>query len=88
MSDQSLADRIDLNRLLADIDFEGLSEGTRWESLFDADGETGSDGDGIGATVGARLGGFLGGLLGSVLGRVVGTSLLKQFLDLGGDDDE
>jgi len=86
MSDQSLADRIDVVELLAGLDYEELFADTSVAELFESDGGDGPDG--VGATVGARLGELLGGLLGALLGRTVGTSVLRSLLDVGGDDSE
>lgn len=86
MSDISLADRIDTNELLGNLDYEELFEGTEFEDelLFDDEKSTAS-------VIGGAIGAVVGRRLGEVFAQQIeesARSILERTTDEGQGDEE
>ncbi|MFC4988414.1 MULTISPECIES: hypothetical protein [Saliphagus] len=82
MSEESITDRIDYERLAESIDVAELLEGTQWEGELD-------DAENTGAAIGRLIGESLGRVIGEAVGRTVGDRLVEEFLaDDDGDEAE
>lgn len=77
MVDPTLGGRIDYREALANVDFESLFEGTRFEG----------DEDGVAATVGGELGEALGRVLGAAVGYIVGAVFIGSSVFGDGGDE-
>lgn len=77
----SLLGRLDVTKIIRDIDFEEAFAGTEWEGV--------TEDENLGERLGARAGEWIGSALGALLGKVAGDMLVDRMLGkVGGDETQ
>lgn len=73
MSDSTLTQRIDTEKISDNVDVDELVEGTQWEDEIDGDKP-------LGEALGGQIGAILGRAIGESLGRTIGDMVVDELL--------
>ena len=81
MSDGSLTQRLDYEKVSENVDVDQLVEGTQWEDEISEDRP-------LGEALGAQVGSVVGQKIGESLGRTIGEMVTQELLESEEPTDE